>query len=364
MLSLIALVVGCASATAEAPPRWVEPKGATAAWSFEERFLLDAQPDRSLIRLNARDAYRLVVNGTGVAVADTPFDGETWDVSQLLRKGENRVVIEVTAQPPEVTENCWVVLETSLPMALMGQPLDLLRFDTGGAKANECVYVELVDRHGLSSGYYCLEKGHQDFSLGYDGAKFTHRVRLAEEERLAPGNGFSLQKVRTLRFRFDQKTTSVHPTGGVTIAKVVLGAGGRRGRWTSRPPRGRSLVAMAPGRQRSSPRKTTACACPTTSGPSAGRPWSANSRRGRGIRCSFAGPRARGPSSRPTCPFYPLPRNPMGLSNTPRWRCWVRRKRRAPGWTIWRGAAWPTGRRAGPSARRCRFLSPSGHCPR
>ena len=166
---------------------------------------------RALIRLNALDAYRLTVNGAGVSVADTPFDGETWDLSPFLREGENAVAVEVAAERPDVPENCWVVVETALPAASMGQPLDLLRFDTRGAKRDEWVYVELLDSSGTSSGYYCLERGRRDFMLGTSGEEATHTVQLADEDRLLPGSGFAMDKVRALRFRFDQKKTSEHP---------------------------------------------------------------------------------------------------------------------------------------------------------
>lgn len=230
MCYLIAVIVGCAVGAGEAQPQWVAPEGPGEAWVFEDRFQLDAQPDRVLVRLNARDAYRLIVNDAGVGLADTPFDGETWDVTPFLCAGENRVAVEATAQRPEVPENCWVVVEAALPTALMGHSLDLLRFDTRGAMGDEWVYVELLDDSGLSSGYYCLEKGHHDFLLGNNGADSVHTVRLAEEERLASADGFSLKKIRVLRLRFDQKKTTERPEGRVILANVILGAGARR--WT------------------------------------------------------------------------------------------------------------------------------------
>lgn len=208
-------------------PRWVAPVR-DLAWgdwaAFRCSLALGEAPDRALLRVAAAERYRLLINGTGIAVADTPWDAETYDVTRQLRAGENAVEVQVNGRlipEPAMPNNCWIWLRHDLQEAGSFQRLS---FRTSGARYNEWVYVEIVDAEGVCSGLYCLEKGRKDLVLGTSGEEVEHVIELAREPRLPyHGSGdCDFTRIKSVRLRVDQKRTQEHRSGEVRFSDLKL----------------------------------------------------------------------------------------------------------------------------------------------
>ncbi len=222
---MLALLIACCfAAAAEQEPRWIGSTVAPPAGSpleFEGALSLPGKPDRALLRVSAYDQYRLVVNGKGVSIGDTPWDGETYDVTPLLAAGANSVRIIATSRV-EAPNNCWIWLRRNLPTP--GR-FERLTFRTRGARANEWLYIEVVDVNGNTSGFYCLEKGRGDLILGTDGAEVEHTIDLAAEPRLEyrPSGVCDFEHIASVGIRMDQKEALASPAGGVEFGRMSLG---------------------------------------------------------------------------------------------------------------------------------------------
>lgn len=221
------MALGAAALGVAAEPRWVGaqtplPPGHETV--FARAFELPWAPRKALIRLNAHDRYRLVVNSTAVSVGDTPWDAETYDVTRLLVAGANAVAVSADAETTSPA-NCWLWLRRRLPAP---GPFTRLCFTTRGARADEWVYVEVVDAQGNSSGLYCLERGRKDFLLGRDGAAVEHCIDLATEPTLVQrpkaggGSGCDLAQIAAVGIRIDRKNAIENPAGQVEFAAVRL----------------------------------------------------------------------------------------------------------------------------------------------
>ena len=206
------------------PPQWIEatvppPTGQPAV--FARSFDLPQAPALAKIRVNAYDRYRLAVNGRAVSVGDTPWDGETYDITALLRPGNNAVEVTADAETPN-PRNCFIWLRRTLPAP---EPFTRLRFQTGGARADEWLYVEVVDDRGRTSGFYCPERKRPDLLLGHGGAEAEHVIELAKEPTLdyrGNGAGCDFSRIAAVGIRLDQKEAREHPTGQVAFASIRL----------------------------------------------------------------------------------------------------------------------------------------------
>jgi len=222
LLSL-GLQLNCASAQ---EPQWIAasvPPPAGQEVAFSRSFALPRAADKALVRVGAYDRYRLSLNGKSFTVGDTPWDAETYDVSGLLVAGDNTVLV---AAEDDVSSprNCWVWLRYTLP-----EPgsFSRLSFTTRNARANEWLYVEVVDADGNSSGFYCLERKRPDFVLGTGGAETDHAIDLLTEPRLqyrAPttASGCDFSRIASVAVRVDQKDAFASPQGQVEFSRIKL----------------------------------------------------------------------------------------------------------------------------------------------
>ncbi|HNX33863.1 MAG TPA: hypothetical protein PKM57_04500 [Kiritimatiellia bacterium] len=207
-------------------PQWI---GASAPSPdretvFVRDFELSQVPVKALLRLNAHDRYRLAVNGRTVGVGDTPWNGETYDVTGLLKQGPNTVAVTADADFPNPA-NCFIWLRRTLPAPA---PFSRLSFKTRGARGDEWLYVEAVDDKGTSSGFYCLEKKRPDLMLGHSGKEADHVIELAQEPTLdyqgrkIGGASCDFSRIVSVGIRMDRKNAHVNPAGQVEFAAVKL----------------------------------------------------------------------------------------------------------------------------------------------
>jgi hypothetical protein len=228
LLVILILTTAFCSAGAQAQePQWLgsvaaPPPGAPV--TFRGTLSLPAGPDKTLLRVAAYDQYRLAVNGKDVSIGDTPWDAETYDVTRLMTPGANEVALTAassTTAPP----NCWIWLRRSLPVP--GR-FDRITFHTRGARANEWLYIEVIDASGNTSGFYCAEKGHGDFILGTSGAEAQHEIDLTTQPTLEyrPAVGdrpkCDFNHIAAIGIRMDQKEALDHPGGEVDFSQIRL----------------------------------------------------------------------------------------------------------------------------------------------
>jgi hypothetical protein len=230
-LLILGVVALQTPAHAAAEPQWIGPAGVEPggkAVRFAGEMALKDKPTRALLRVAAWERYRLIVNGHGVSVGDTPWDAQTYDVTGLMAMGPNRV--EVEARSTEAApRNGWIWLRHDLPTAGSYRRLS---FHTSGAREDEWIYVEVVDDKGNTSGLYCLETGHADLLLGSTGAGADHVIDLTTDRALdyRPHVGdrplCDFRHIVTVRLRMDQKEALAHPSGVVAFDGVKLSGGG------------------------------------------------------------------------------------------------------------------------------------------
>ena len=136
-LSSVCLVASGAPAP---QPQWLGAAvpASDQATVFSRDFTLPQAPAKALLRLDARDRYRLAVNGRTVSVGDTPWDAETYDVTGLLTQGTNSVAVTVDADETPFPANCYMWLRRKLPAPA---PFTRLSFKTRGAQADEWLYI-------------------------------------------------------------------------------------------------------------------------------------------------------------------------------------------------------------------------------
>jgi hypothetical protein len=218
-------LAGAAAAGAE--PVWIGapltlPPGEETV--FTHHFELPQAPRQALLRLVAYDRYRLTINGKPVSVGDTPWDAETYAVTALLTAGANTLTVSAHADSARPA-NCWLWLRRTLPAP---GSFTRLSFTTRGARADEWVYVEVVDAQGKSSGLYCLEMKRPDFMLGHDGAEVVHTIELATEATLVQrpepggGSGCDFAHIAAVGIRMDRKNALDTPAGRVEFAAIRL----------------------------------------------------------------------------------------------------------------------------------------------
>ena len=191
---------------------------------FVRSFELRQRPAKALVRLAAHDRYRLAVNGRAVSVGDTPWDAETYDVTALMRQGSNTLSVMADAETPH-PKNCFIWLRRSLSSPA---PFTQLRFKTQGARADEWLYVEVVDDRGRTSGFYCVERKRPDLMLGHSGKEAEHSIELGKEPTLdyrrndGGGSGCDFTRIASVGIRMDRKDAWVNPSGQVAFAAVRL----------------------------------------------------------------------------------------------------------------------------------------------
>lgn len=219
-------LLAVAALAAAQEPQWIGAAvpPASAAVTFEGRLDLPAAPVVALARVAAYDRYRLVINGTPVAIGDTPWDAETHDVARFLRAGSNRVEVIASAEVAR-PRNCWLWLRRDLPAP---GSFERLSFRTRGATGNEWLYIELRDTAGRSSGYYCLERKRPDLALGRSGEVADHTLELRTEPRLdyrppgVPPGDCDFTHLASIALRVDQKDVTACPAGQVEISAIKL----------------------------------------------------------------------------------------------------------------------------------------------
>jgi hypothetical protein len=219
-------LLAMAAVAAAQDPQWIGaavPPASDAA-TFEGTLDLPGVPTVALARVAAYDRYRLVINGTPVAIGDTPWDAETHDVARFLHAGSNRVEITASAEVAR-PRNCWLWLRRDLPTP---GSFERLSFRTRGATGNEWLYIELRDTAGHSSGFYCLERKRPDLALGRSGEPADHTIDLRTEPRLdyrpkgVPAGDFDFNHLASVAIRVDQKDVTVCPAGQVEISNIRL----------------------------------------------------------------------------------------------------------------------------------------------
>ncbi len=226
---LFCLTAACSTAPGAPIPQplWLGTAVPTAAQAtvFSREFALPQAPAKALVRLDARDRYRLAVNGHAVSVGDTPWDAETYDVTGLLTQGTNTVAVTVDAEETPSPANCYIWLRRQLPAPA---PFTRLSFKTRGAQADEWLYIEVVDVKGASSGFYCLEKGRSDLLLGHSGKEIEHVIELGKEptldyQRLKSGPpACDYTRIASVGIRVDRKNARLNPAGQVEFAVIKL----------------------------------------------------------------------------------------------------------------------------------------------
>ncbi|HQK93585.1 MAG TPA: hypothetical protein PLD23_08765 [Armatimonadota bacterium] len=217
-------VVGTTCMLAADEPVWIRPPSVAPSGQptrFAGALELTAKPDTALLRIAAYRRYRLIVNGRGVSVGDTPWDAETYDAAPLLHRGRNEIIAEVADDAAPAPENAWLWLRQQLPQPFRARKLT---FETQGAVADEWLYVELLDADGDTTGLFCSERDHPDLMLGRGGQAARHEIRLDTQDRLAwrATGTCDLDHVVAVRIRLDQKRTSQTLAGSVRIAGVIL----------------------------------------------------------------------------------------------------------------------------------------------
>jgi len=217
----------CATSACAQEPQWIGPGTflpAGRSVAFSGSLEVPATPDRALLRVVAYDRYRLSVNGVGVSIGDTPWDGETYDVTRLLAPGRNTVEV-VAGSEAQAPRNCWIWMRRALPTPTR---YEHLTFRTRGARASEWLYVEVVDAEGRTSGLYCPERDHRDLLLGSGGADADHVIDLTGDRRLdcrpqvgdRPECDFS--RIVAVGIRMDQKEALQSPAGQVVFSGIGL----------------------------------------------------------------------------------------------------------------------------------------------
>ena len=215
-----------ASCLAAPQPQWISaavpPAGRETI--FVRDFSLPQAPAQALLRVNAHDRYRLAVNGRAVCVGDTPWRGETVDIAALLKPGSNTLAVTADADFANPA-NCFLWLRRALPAPA---PFTRLSFKTRGARADEWLYVEVVDDKGASSGFYCVERKRPDLMLGHGGQESEHVIDLAKEPTLdykGSGKGkpaCDFSRIVSVGIRMDRKNALERPAGQVEFAAVKL----------------------------------------------------------------------------------------------------------------------------------------------
>ena len=208
-------------------PQWIAAVAVPSADQpsvFVRSFELPQAPAKALVRLDAHDRYRLAVNGRAVSVGDTPWDAETYDVTALVRQGSNTLTVTADAETPN-PKNCFIWLRHPLSAPA---PFTRLSFKTRGARADEWLYVEVVDNRGRTSGFYCVERKRPDLMLGHGGKEAEHVIELGKEPTLdyrpqsGDGSGCDFTKIVSVGIRMDRKDAWVNPSGQVEFAAVKL----------------------------------------------------------------------------------------------------------------------------------------------
>lgn len=215
-----------ASCLAAPQPQWIGASAPSADREtvFVRDFDLPQVPTQALLRLNAHDRYRLAVNGRAVGVGDTPWNGETYDVTRFLKQGTNTVAVTADADYKNPA-NCFLWLRRKLPAPA---PFTRLSFKTRGARADEWLYVEVVDDKGTSSGFYCVERKRPDLMLGRGGKEAEHVIELAQEPTLdyqgrkIGGASCDFSRIASVGIRMDRKNALEHPAGQVEFAAIKL----------------------------------------------------------------------------------------------------------------------------------------------
>jgi len=208
-------------------PQWIAAVAVPPANQlsvFVRSFELSQAPVKALVRLDAHDRYRLAVNGRAVSVGDTPWDAETYDVTALLRQGGNTLAVTAEAETQN-PKNCFIWLRRTLSAPA---PFSRLSFKTRGARADEWLYVEVVDARGHTSGFYCMERRRPDLMLGHSGKEVEHVIALGKEPTLdyrpqsGDGSGCDFTKIVSVGIRVDRKDAWSNPSGQVAFSGVTL----------------------------------------------------------------------------------------------------------------------------------------------
>jgi hypothetical protein len=218
---VLPLAALCAAGAWTEEPQWIgsaEPVAARASAEFTGVLEAPGTPDRALLRVAAYDCYRVSVNGQGVSIGDTPWDGETYDVTSLLTSGRNTVEVVAHRQAP-APPNCWVWARHDLPAPAR---YERLVFRTRGARADEWLYVEVVDADGRTSGLYCPERKHRDLLLGSTGAEADHVIDLTRDARLGGQPECDFGRIVSVGIRMDQKEALDRPAGEVVLSGIRL----------------------------------------------------------------------------------------------------------------------------------------------
>jgi len=205
-------------------PAWIASAAASPAGQpavFSRSFVLSQSPVQARVRVDANDRYRLAVNGRAVSVGDTPWDAETYDVTALLRVGSNTVEVAADADVPN-PKNAYIWLRRVLPAPAA---FARLRFTTSGARADEWLYVEVVDDRGHSSGFYCVERKRPDLMLGRGGQAVEHVIEFGKEvtlDYLRDGAACDFSRIASVGIRMDRKDAWTDPAGQVAFSDFRL----------------------------------------------------------------------------------------------------------------------------------------------
>lgn len=187
-------------------------------------FELQETPSRALIRVDADHRYRLNINGRPFSVADTPWDAETYDITPLLASGTNSVAVTADSDTPRPA-NCFIWMRRKLPSP---GHYTRLTFKTRGARADEWLYVEVIDAAGNTSGYFCREKKRPDFFLGHGGEPVDHAIELTKEPTLEYHQkkrdraACDFTRIASIGIRVDRKNALDNPAGQVEFAAIKL----------------------------------------------------------------------------------------------------------------------------------------------
>ncbi|HPA18542.1 MAG TPA: hypothetical protein PLU30_12400 [Verrucomicrobiae bacterium] len=208
-------------------PQWIGASAAPAPGQntiFARGFELGGTARKALVRLDSDDRYRLAINGHAISVGDTPWDAETYDITRLLVQGTNTLLVTAGSDTPRPA-NCWVWMRRWL--AAPGH-FTRLSFKTRGARADEWLYVEVVDARGHTSGFYCPERKRRDLLLGHGGAAVEHVIELGKEPTLAHRQqsgdqaGCDFTQIASVGIRIDRKNVLEKPAGQVEFAAIRL----------------------------------------------------------------------------------------------------------------------------------------------
>ncbi|MHB1462535.1 MAG: hypothetical protein ACYC1M_14705 [Armatimonadota bacterium] len=203
--------------------QWITTKAEnpdTSAIRYRLSGQLPSGVDNAILRVIASDLYRLWLNGKPVGISED-WQGDNWQVTGIAKPGINVIEAEIRTRKT-VFAGCWLNMDKTLPAPV---PVSQIEFTVRDARLSEWIYVQFIDAGNPEkhfSGLFCVEAGRDDLKFDTSGAPRTVRINTRTEKQLGPNAAFDWTRVSQIRLRIDQKSTLVHPKGGLTLSDMRI----------------------------------------------------------------------------------------------------------------------------------------------